>query len=159
MLWLILALVVLVVLAVWATWTAMRIERLDARVDAAWQALDAALVRRAMALGEIAGGSPAGDASARATVHGAVDADRSHRAEAENRVSAVIAALPPAALDEQLREACARVQIARTFYNDGVRAANALRAQRLPRVLRLGQKAAVPPYFDIDDDPGANRAP
>lgn len=155
MLWLILALVVLVLLAVWATWTAMRIERLDARVDAAWRSLDAALVRRAMALTEVAGSGLPGGARARETAHGAADADRAQRAEAENRVSSVIADLPPEALDEQLRESCARVQIARTFYNDGVRAANALRAQRLPRLLRLGRRAGVPPYFDIDDDPGA----
>ena len=42
-------LLVVALLTVYATWTAGRLDRLHARVDAAWSALDAALVRRAAA--------------------------------------------------------------------------------------------------------------
>lgn len=152
-LWLVLGLVVLVLLAVWVTWTAMRIDRLDARVAGAWHSLDAQLVRRAMAL-QSTGAQHEDPLLTEVTARALVAEDRSQRAEAENSVGAAVAALPDTALDERLRSACVQVQIARTFYNDAVRAYAALRAQRLPRLLRLGATTAVPPYFDIDDSPG-----
>ena len=46
--WTLLALALLLV-AVYISWTAGRLDRLHARVDAAWAGLDAALVRRAAA--------------------------------------------------------------------------------------------------------------
>lgn len=151
----VLGLVVLILLAVWATWTAMRIDRLDARVEGAWQGLDAQLVRRAMALQDSA--DKRGDRDARDTTVRALRADdRAARAEAENLVGAEIGALPADARDERLRTACTQVQTARTFYNDAVRAYTALRAQRLPRLLRLGSATPLPPYFDIDDSPGTS---
>lgn len=152
-LWLVLGLVVLVLLAVWVTWTAMRIDRLDARVAGAWQSLDAQLVRRAMAL-QAACTHHDETRMAELTERALVAADRPSRAEAENAVGAAVAALPADAVDERLRTACIQVQTARTFYNDAVRAYAALRAQRLPRLLRLGAATEVPPYFDIDDSPG-----
>ena len=151
--WLILALVALVLLASWVTWTAGRIERLGARCEGAWQSLDAQLVRRGAALDAVADRSSEHD-GVRATGQRALAAPRDARAEAENAVSAAVAGLPPGVPDDRLSEACIRVKVARTFYNDAVRASTALRAQRLPRMLGLGRATLVPPYFDIDDNPG-----
>jgi hypothetical protein len=57
----------------------------------------------------------------------------------------------PAEADRELREAAARVLIARRFYNDAVRDTRALRARRMPRLLRLAGHRAMPQFFDIDD--------
>lgn len=149
----VLGLVVLVLLAAWATWTAMRIDRLHARVEGAWQGLDAQLVRRAAALQRLQTGDRRPQLSELTATAMHVQ-DRAARAEAENLVGATIGALPPRDRDERLRTACVQVQTARTFYNDAVRAYQALRAQRLPRLLRLGSDTPLPPYFDIDDSPG-----
>lgn len=156
MLWLVLGLIALVLFAVWVTWTAMRIDRLNARCEGAWQSLDAQLLRRALALQNVS--VDAADAVATQQVTAtALSADRQRRAAAENALSAAIAALPPGRADETLRHACLQVRTARTFYNDAVRAYRALRGQRLPRMLRLGARTEVPPYFDIDDSPGGAR--
>lgn len=157
MLWMVIGLVVLTVLAVWVTWTAMRIDRLDARVAGAWQSLDAQLVRRATALQGAA--EHRADQRIRQVTVRALTADDVHeRAEAENDVGAVIAELASEHHDERLRTACVQVRTARIFYNDAVRACAGLRSQRLPRLLRLGASTPVPPYFDIDDGPGTARS-
>jgi hypothetical protein len=51
----------------------------------------------------------------------------------------------------ELREAAARVQVSRRFYNDAVRDTRTLRARRMPRLLRLAGTADLPQFFDIDD--------
>jgi hypothetical protein len=43
------------------------------------------------------------------------------------------------------------VLIARRFYNDAVRDTRALRARRMPRLLRLAGRVELPQFFDIDD--------
>ncbi|MFV0532547.1 MAG: hypothetical protein ACK5MR_02710 [Cumulibacter sp.] len=200
MLWLILGLVVLVLLAVWVTWTAMRIDRLHARVTAAWRSLDAQLVRRSsewmalqasadqdppdLATGFLATSPPSPHDAAAALKDNKVRAARPisahevevvaqrdgidpvtsdmasyERAARENRIGAEIAAMPEAEAHELLRRACTQVQTARTFYNDAVRAYGSLRAQRLPRLFRMGASDPVPPYFDIDDSPGTGHVP
>lgn len=58
----------------------------------------------------------------------------------------------PDALGE-LREAAARVPVARRLYNDAVRDTRALRARRMPRLLRLAGRVELPQFFDIDDTP------
>ncbi|TAM93480.1 MAG: hypothetical protein EPN43_00650 [Jatrophihabitans sp.] len=161
--WLVLAVVVAVLLSMWVTFTLTRLDRLHARVDAAWAALDAQLVRRAAALQHAAespasgladaGRGPCEDA-ARAALAAQGDQDRQ---DAENAVGRMIAGLagsaaelPPAAQDE-LREGSARVQVARRFYNDAVRDTRALRARRMPRLLHLAGHRELPRFFDIDD--------
>jgi hypothetical protein len=52
-----------VLLATYLTWTASRLDRLAARVEAAWSALDAQLVRRAAAAGPARRRTSAGTAA------------------------------------------------------------------------------------------------
>jgi hypothetical protein len=162
--WLIPALVV-VVLTVWITFTLTRLDRLHARVDAAGAALDAQLVRRAAALLHVAespdSGAPDGErarydklASA-ALSAGPDDPDRE---ALENNVGRALLELTGDAggalrheYEEELREAAARVLIARRFYNDAVRDTRALRARRMPRWLHLAGHRQLPQFFDIDD--------
>ena len=160
MTWLLIGLAVLVLAAIWITWTASRIDRLDARCDAAWARLDAQLVRRSSALRALAEQPPGGMGEAvpegvREVVHVALTAPREQRAAAENAISAYVGDLPIAdrqhPLTRELNDAAERVRIARTFYNDAVRANRSLRGQWLPRTLRLGQRTSAPPYFDIND--------
>src|SRR6266536_781632 len=129
--WLIAAVLVAVLLTSRVTFTVTRLDRLHARVDAAQAALDAQLVRRAAALLHVA--ESAGEVG-RAVVELAAQQDH----------------LPAAATDE-LREAGARVLIARRFYNDAVRDTRALRGRRMPRLLRLAGRRDMPQFFDIDD--------
>ncbi|MDX6641557.1 MAG: hypothetical protein QOF12_2568, partial [Solirubrobacteraceae bacterium] len=68
-------------------------------------------------------------------------------------VSEIVQSPTPVRADavEELREGAARVLIARRFYNDAVRDTRTLRARRMPRLLRLAGRRAVPQFFDIDD--------
>jgi hypothetical protein len=43
------------------------------------------------------------------------------------------------------------VLIARRFFNDAVRDTRTLRARRMPRLLHLAGRRALPQFFDIDD--------
>lgn len=161
--WLVAAVLVAVLLTMWVTFTLTRLDRLHARVDAAWAALDAQLVRRAAGLLGAAE-SPAGglDDQEReryaAIAHAALNAaDVEERQSVENVVGRGVAELiasdatihPDA--HAELAEAAARVLIARRFYNDAVRDTRTLRARRMPRLLRLAGHRAMPQFFDIDD--------
>ena len=167
------ALVMLVLLAVYASWTAGRLDRLHARVDAAWSALDAALVRRATAARAVAQLLPQGpadrleQAAAAATQGGPVA-----REAVENDLSqALRATLPRLGADrhgdgvrpvlDELDAASARVGLARSIHNSAVTDARRVRVRRLPRALRLAGHRVVPKHFDIDDTalPGAAAAP
>jgi hypothetical protein len=164
--WLVLAVVIAVLLSMWVTFTLTRLDRLHARVDAAQAALDAQLVRRAAALqraaetGDGSGASltPALRDRCEALAQAALSAERGEDRQAnENAVGRALAELVegrhPLAGEAaaELREAAARVQVARRFYNDAVRDTRALRARRMPRVLRLAGRRAMPQFFDIDD--------
>jgi hypothetical protein len=167
--WLVFAVCVAVLLTMWITFTLTRLDRLHARVDAAQAALDAQLVRRAAALLHVAEAPDSGVAAVsrigyEAVARGALNVD-GERQTAENAVGRAVtelvrdpAAIRPDAVDE-LREAAARVLIARRFYNDAVRDTRTLRARRMPRLLRLAGRRAMPEFFDIDDtlppEPGA----
>lgn len=157
--WLILAVAVAIVLSMWVTFTLTRLDRLHARVDAARAALDAQLVRRAAALLQVAD-ELAPNMERAQYEHVAQQAlsrtGTGSREHAENAVSRAVTTLvesgglgPDAAAE--LREAAARVQVARRFYNDAVRDTRALRARRMPRLLRLAGRAELPQFFDIDD--------
>lgn len=160
--WLIVIVIITVLLTSWITFTATRLDRLHARVDAAQAALDAQLVRRAAALLQVvesATGIGADEERARLeTVAGqALNASLEDREAAENAVGRAITGLGghhatlPGPAAEELREAGARVLIARRFYNDAVRDTRALRSRRMPRLLRLAGHREMPQFFDIDD--------
>ena len=147
---------VLVSTLVWAYQTANRLDRLHVRCDLSWQALDAALARRAVVARAVAvdayGDAPEGRQLARLAA-AAERAPRSGREAAENELSMALelvepASIPPALVAE-LADAEARVLLARRFHNDAVRDTLALRDRRWVRLLRLGGRAQQPGYFEI----------
>lgn len=160
--WLVVAVVAAVLLTMWVTFTLTRLDRLHARVDAAQAALDAQLVRRAAALQHVAewaeSGAPAERRADLDTI--AQQALASHHADGgrepvENAVGRAIHELAAAPLHPdaaaELREAAARVRIARGFYNDAVRDTRALRERRMPRIFHMAGRRVMPDFFDIDD--------
>jgi hypothetical protein len=160
--WLVFAVCVAVLLTMWVTFTLTRLDRLHARVDAAQAALDAQLVRRAAALLHVAESADSGVADQRrgyyeTVASAALNVDAAERHGVENAVGRALtelAANTPAVRADaaaELREAAARVLIARRFYNDAVRDTRTLRARRMPRILHLAGRRAMPQFFDIDD--------
>jgi hypothetical protein len=160
--WFVLAVLVAILLTMWVTFTLTRLDRLHARVDAAQAALDAQLVRRAAALLHVAESPDSGAAEQRRAYYetvarAALDVDTAERPGAENAVGRALTDLaerePELREDAaaELRETAARVQIARRFYNDAVRDTRTLRARRMPRLLHLAGRRAMPEFFDIDD--------
>jgi 8-oxo-dGTP pyrophosphatase MutT (NUDIX family) len=160
MVWLAVAIAVLVaVLVLFAAWvyqTANRLDRLHVRYDLSWQALDAALARRAVvtrAVAVDAYGSAAEGKRLAALADAAERAPRHAREACENELSAALAMVDPAtlpsALVAELADAEARVLLARRFHNDAVRDTLALRERPMVRLLRLGGTAPLPAYFEI----------
>jgi 8-oxo-dGTP pyrophosphatase MutT (NUDIX family) len=152
------ALLVLIVLATafWAYQTATRLDRLHVRYDLSWQALDAALARRAVVARAVANDAYGpGERCRRLTAlaDAAERSARSQRETAENELSAELATVDTAvlrpALIAELADAEARVLLARRFHNDAVRDTLALREQAPVRWLRLGGTAPLPNYFEI----------
>ena len=161
---LVLLLVVLLLVGAWAFQTANRLDRLHVRYDLSWQALDAALARRAVVARAVAvdayGGGPEGKRLA-ALADAAERAPRAAREAAENELSAALAMVDPAslplALVAELADAEARVLLARRFHNDAVRDTLALRERPAVRFLRLGGTAALPTYFEIAERASGRR--
>ena len=160
MTWLLIVAAVLLV-GVYTSWTAGRLDRLHARVDAAWAGLDAALVRRAAAARAVELRLPPGPPAqglARAAA-AALQGGPVNREAVENDLSAALrAALPllpgdPAsqAARDELATAMARVGFARSFHNSAVADTTRLRRRRYPRALRLAGHRVMPQHFDIDD--------
>ncbi|WP_167103036.1 NUDIX domain-containing protein [Mycobacterium sp. DL592] len=147
---------VLVFSAVWAYQTANRLDRLHVRYDLSWQALDAALGRRAVVARAVAADAynhrPEGRRLA-ALADAAERAPRTGREAAENELSTALAMVDPSAIPvalvAELADAEARVLLARRFHNDAVRDTLALRERRPVRWLRLGGTAPLPSYFEI----------
>jgi hypothetical protein len=146
---------IVVLVASYLTWTAGRLDRLHARVDAAEAALDAQLVRRAVAA-EALPPVLVADAGEQlcSAARAARAADRTGREAAENDLSRVLRRL---GLDRtapevaELSLAAARVGLARQFYNDAVRDTRAVRFKPMVRVLRMAGHRPMPEYFEIDD--------
>jgi 8-oxo-dGTP pyrophosphatase MutT (NUDIX family) len=153
-----LALLIAIVVAVgaWAYQTATRLDRLHVRYDLSWQALDAALARRAVvaraAAADAYGNSREGK-RLMALADTAERAPRTGRETAENELSAALAVVDTATLRPgliaELADAEARVLLARRFHNDAVRDTLALRERPPVRLLRLGGRAPLPSYFEI----------
>lgn len=152
-----LAVALAVLVGLWAFGTANRLDRLHVRTDLAWQALDAALARRAVVVRSLAHDLPeSGAARLTGLSLRAERVDRPGRERAENALSRALAAIDPAVVRPphvaELADADARVLIARRFHNDAVRDTRALQGRRLVRWMRLGGTAQMPPYFDITED-------
>ena len=146
----------IVLLAIYVTWTAGRLDRMHARVDAAWAALDAQLVRRAAAaraLVPLLPDGPEADALLQ-TAATALDAGTEGRESVENDLTRALRAatplLPANAGTAELDTAVTRVGLARSFHNSAVSDTRALRFRRLPRALRLAGRRAMPTFFDVD---------
>lgn len=142
---------VLVCIGLWAYQTANRLDRLHVRYDLSWQALDAALARRAVVARAIAADTGASGLARLADT--AERASRPAREASENELSTALSrvdldAVRPA-LAAELTEAESRVLLARRFHNDAVRDTLALRERRPVRWLRLGGHASLPTYFEI----------
>jgi 8-oxo-dGTP pyrophosphatase MutT (NUDIX family) len=154
----VLLLLVVLGFVAWGFRTANRLDRLHVRYDLSWQALDAALGRRAVVARAVAASAFGGpsDAEARQLVARADAAEgspRTGREACENKLSAALAmvdsAAVPAGLIAELADAEARVVLARRFHNDAVRDTLTLRERRLVRLFRLAGTAALPSYFEI----------
>ncbi|MBH0120593.1 NUDIX domain-containing protein [Rhodococcus sp. CX] len=152
---------VVVGLGLWAYTTANRLDRLHVRSDLSWQALDAALARRAVVVRSIAASVPAADGKRLAALADRAErADREHRETAENALSSMLTTIDSERLRPQLvaelADAEARVMIARRFHNDAVRDTLALRTRRPVRWLHLGGTAPLPTFFEIAERSGAS---
>jgi hypothetical protein len=168
---LVVAVVVLVVaVSSYVTWTAGRLDRLTARVDAAWNALDAQLVRRAAAATELAAHvrrhRMVPEDLAKELQHAAVAARDATPEERESRENALSRAIRTVLDDvggrggkterlvEELTGAGQRVVLARQFYNDAVRDNRTRRRRWLPRLLTIRHRAEPQrTFFEIDDSP------
>ncbi|MGW5573698.1 NUDIX hydrolase [Nocardia thailandica] len=157
--------VLILALGLWAYSTANRLDRLHVRSDLSWQALDAALARRAVVAravamtfaGPVSADPARAELAARLTALAdrAERADRTTRETVENQLSAALSAVDIDQLRPQLvaelADAEARVLIARRFHNDAVRDTLALRTRRPVRILHLGGTAPLPTYFEITE--------
>lgn len=153
--------VTIVLLATYVTWTAGRLDRMHARVDAAWAALDAQLVRRAAAARALLPLLPAGPEQLRleSAASAALESGEGGRQEVENDLSRALRLAVPrlgegpevAHVRGELESAATRVGLARSFHNAAVNDTRALRRRRLPRALRLAGHRAMPEFFDVDD--------
>lgn len=158
---LLLTLALLALLTVYVTWTAGRLDRLHARVDASWAALDAQLVRRAAAARAVAAhlddaeATRALEQAAAAALEGSDD----RREPLENDLSRALKASLPLLVQDaageaalaELETAATRVGLARSFHNAAVKDTRAVRLRRMPRALRLAGHRSLPQFFEIDD--------
>jgi hypothetical protein len=150
-----------VLVALYVTWTAGRLDRMHARVDASWAALDAQLVRRTVAARALLLHLPPGPEASlldeRAAA--ALAAGEAERDLVENALTRAVRAVVPLLHEDsgaeqalaELEAAAAKVGLSRSFHNNAVAGARALRRRRLPRLLRLAGRRAMPAFFDIDD--------
>jgi hypothetical protein len=154
------ALAVLAVAGVYLTWLGGRHDRLTARADGAWAALDAQLARRAAAGRAVAvtRGEEADDvvrAAAEPVLAAAREtAPSAGRQDAENALGRAMRAAGYERLDNpevaELRSAAQRVLLARQFHNDAVRDLLAIRGRPTARLLRWA-RGGTQRYFEIDD--------
>lgn len=164
---LIAAVAVLLLLATYVSWIASRLDRLSARVEAAWASLDAQLVRRGAAAAQLAAyerrhGGLADDKlkPMEYAALAARTASVAERQDAENDLTRSIrAALASGALRGtraadlfgDLRDSSTKADFARQFYNDAVRDNAGLRRRWLCRVICMFRKDPVRGYFEIAD--------
>ena len=171
--WIAVVVGVLALVGLYLSMTAGRLDRLHRRVDTSAGALDVQLLRRSALALDLAGTGvfdPAtavvvGDSAHRARA--ASEDDHVSRGLAESDLSRVLGlALPDEEEVADLREdpeargmldelagACLRVQLARRFHNDAVRACRQVRRPRAVRWFRLAGRTPLPQTLEMDDTP------
>ncbi len=143
---------IVVAVASYLTWLAGRLDRLAVRVEAAADALDAQLVRRAVIAYDLSA------ATAEEDVHEAARRaldQRGHgpdREATESELSRMLRKAPQLAAAPDMAVAARKVMLARQFHNDAVRDLLALRRRWLIRVLHLYGRAKAPAYVEFDAD-------
>lgn len=151
MLWMVAVVVTVMVVSTYVTWITGRVERLHVRASAAYNALDAHLVRRAVAAVALAEATQLPSLMYAARV--ALDTPAEDREAAENdltrQLREIVVLEDPVFVD--VVAANRRVALARQLHTDVVRDALRVRRRFTVRCLRLGHRFAVPAYFDIDD--------
>ena len=171
--WLLLVVGLLAVLGLFLRGLVGRVDRLNLRVEAAWEALDAQLVRRSIVVQEMCSSGLLDPASALLLAGAAHDAQTASPARREAAESALTEDLR-AVLDEaaaaqelsddptgrqllaDLRQASDRVVLARRFHNEAVRMCRELRGRPVVRTLRLFGRSVEPVTFEMDDAPAAS---
>jgi hypothetical protein len=151
--------IVIIAVSIYITWTAGRLDRMHARVDAAWAALDAQLVRRSAAARAL--GVPSVTRAADAALVAGVAERQDRENDLSRELRAAWPAVPPGPNRAELEAAASRVALARSFHNGAVTNARALRRNRLARLLHLAGRREMPEFFDVDEadfsdeEPGA----
>jgi hypothetical protein len=152
-----------------------RLDRLHLRVEAAQEALDVQLLRRASLVRELAESGWLDPASAYLLVDAASQADRAADVDREGAESALTSRIRTvleqpgvieeiarssdgAALLQDLAAACDRVVLARRFTNEAVRSTTEVRRRVVVRLLRLAGHAQMPRSFEMDDAPSEQLA-
>lgn len=166
----VLAAVLILLFGLYLSWTATRLDRLHVRLDAARVALDAQLVRRSAATLELARSGLLDVATAVILATAARSAQIATEDEREPAESALTRDLRAAFDDpeelkqlgetpegadlvQELGASMRRVQLARRFHNESVRAVRQIRGYRRVRYFRLAGRAPDKPTFEIDDEP------
>ena len=178
--WSLVAVVVIGSVVVYLSSTAGRLDRLHHRIETAFAALDAQLLRRSAAAQDLASSGfldPASSFLLSAAAQGTMVADpvdTDVRPAAESELSRALNAVfddpdvidevredahPDEALVDQLLEelalACRRTEFARRFHNDVVRSCVQLRKKRVCQWFRLAGHTPMPSTIDFDDTPPA----
>jgi len=169
--WLGALVVVLLLFGLYLSQVAGRLDRLHLRIEGASSALDVQLARRISVVGEVAGAGVLDPATSLVLADAAAvarEADDDDPAGAPMAESDLTRALGVAFADREdvealravpggpeaasaLEGSCRRVQLARRFHNDAVRACVALRRRRLVRWSRLAGHTPWPEYVEMDD--------
>ncbi|CAA9371916.1 MAG: hypothetical protein AVDCRST_MAG75-144 [uncultured Propionibacteriaceae bacterium] len=136
---------------------AARLHRAQHRVERAWAALDAALVRRAERAVELVADPRLDPATALLMLDAAQQTleaaqqtseptqDRCRREQAESRLSQVLAMVAVPGIEVEQH----RAVLARQLHNDAVVTARALRHRRGVQLFRLGGQAEEPTAFEM----------
>lgn len=169
--WIVLAVVVVLavlLLGLYLSMTAGRLDGLHRRIDLSRLALEAHLLRRSGVALEVASVGVLDPASSVLVAEAAHEArtaadrpDPDRALEESDLTAALVAAIDEdevvalgpeaAALMGELAAACRRVQLARRFHNDGVRACRQLRRQQFVRLFRLAGRTPWPDTWEMDD--------
>jgi hypothetical protein len=140
------------------TWLATRVDRANGRAERTWEALDAALVRRAQRALELVLIPDIDPATALLLSDAAAAAlepnlSRRDRERAESDLSHVLDAVVPtlSASPSSLESERTRASICRRLHNDAVATAQSLRRRYTVRIFRLAGRAAEPRPFEMAD--------